>query len=363
MRTQVIRTPETKTHNLARRFAAASLVLGLLIPLAGSANASASARQHFDGAGAIEVCADRVWLANLNSVTEINEATGAVVRVLDAPSYDISNPVALGCGSDHLWVVDSKGDELTEINAKSGSLIRVVNSPSDGLDSPSAIAVGGSHVWVTNSADLPTPEGFTGNSVTELNASNASLVRVISDQKDKISYPDTVITLGSHVWVGNSLGNSLTELRSTNGSLVRIINIKGTRTTMGVAALNDAPQSLLVTGSNFLVETGNSVRELSGTNGTQLRDVTTVENHKNGYCAVAANSSDIWTATCATPGSVSEIDIASGASVRVTNAASDDLGDGQGIALSTRDVWISSSTYGTVTELDIQTGELVKVIK
>jgi hypothetical protein len=218
-------------------------------------------------------------------------------------------------------------------------------------------------VWITNGADVPTPAGFTGNSVTELNASNGSLVRVISDPKDKISYPDSVIVLGSHVWVGNSLGNSLTELRSSNGSLVRVVIIKGKSATVGVGALNDSPQSLSATGSNFLVVTGNSVRELSGTNGTQLRNVTTVENHKDGYCAVAANSSDVWTATCATPGSVSEINIASGARVRVINAASDDLGEGQGIAFSARDVWVSSSTYGSVTELDTATGALVRLIK
>jgi len=251
----VIRTPETKTHNLARRFAAASFVLGLLIRslaprmrqrlLVNTSTAQAQSKCAPIGCG---------WPTS-NSVTEINEATGAVVRVLDAPSYDISNPVALGWCSDHLWVVDSKGDELTEINAKSGSLIRVVNSPSDGLDSPSAIAVGGSHVWGHQQRGLADSRRFHRELGDRTHASNASLVRVISDQKDKISYPDTVITLGSHVWVGNSLGNSLTELRSTNGSLVRIINIKGTRTTMGVAALNDAPQSLLVTGSNFLVET------------------------------------------------------------------------------------------------------------
>jgi hypothetical protein len=360
-------------RTLARRSVAASIAIGLLISFSSTANASASAHQHFDNPGPIAVCADRVWVINLsnNSVTEINETSGAVIQVLDSSSFDFAEPVALGCGRDHLWVVSrgataGEGVAVTEINATSGRLIRVVSNPSDEFDSPDAIAVGGSHVWITNGATPAQPPAFggaTGNSVTELNASNGSLVRVISNPKDKFSYPDAVTTLGPHVWVGNSLGNSLTELRSSNGSLVRVVIIKGKSATVGVGALNDSPQSLSATGSNFLVVTGDSVRELSGTNGRQLRNVTTVGNHKNGYCAVAANSSDVWTAACATPGSVSEINIVSGTRIRVVNAASDDLGQGQGIAFSARDVWVASWHYSVVVELDMTTGSLIRLIK
>jgi hypothetical protein len=369
----MIGTREDMTRTLARLFVAASLAVGLVISFAGSANASTSAHHHFDNPGPMAVCADRVWVINLsnNSVTEINETSGAVIHVLDSSSFDFAEPVALGCGGDHLWVVSRRGvagqgGAVTEINAVSGHLIRVVSNPAYEFDSPNAIAVGGSHLWITNGATPAQPPAFggaTGNSVTELNASNGSLVRVIRDPKDKISYPDAVVLLGSHVWVGNSLGNSVTELRSSDGSLVRVIAIKGARATVGAAALNDSPQSLLVTGSNFLVETGNSVRELEGTNGSQLRDVTTFKNPKNGYCAIAANSSDVWTATCAASGSVSEIDIATGDRVRVINAASDDLGQGQGIAFSPGDVWVASWYRSVVVELDMTTGALVRLIR
>jgi hypothetical protein len=360
-------------RTLVRRLVATSLAIGVLSSFSGTANGSASARHHFDNPGPIALCADRVWVINLsnNSVTEINETTGAVIQVLDSSAFAFAEPVALGCGGDHLWVVSQgalagKGDAVTEINATSGHLIRVVSNPANEFDSPDAIAAGGSHVWITNGATPAQPPAFggaTGNSVTELNASNGSLVRVISDPKDKFSYPDAVITLGTHVWVGNSLGNSLTELRSSNGSLVRVVKIKGPRATKGVGSLNDSPQSLSVTGSNFLVQTGNSVRQLSGTKGTQLRDVTTVAKPKNGYCAVAANGADVWTATCAVPGSVSEINIASGARVKVINAASDDLGQGQGVAFTARDVWVASWYYSAVVELDMTTGSLVRLIK
>jgi hypothetical protein len=208
----------------ARRFIATSLALGLLISFSGSANASASVRRHFDGPGPIVLCADRVIKAT-NSLTEIDETSSAVVRVLDSSAFDFTRPVALGCGDDHLWVVDQLGNAVTEINAKTGRLLRVVQNPSDGSDYPNAIAVGRSHVWITNGSPTPTqptPMGNAGNSVAELNVANGSLVRVINDAKEQISVPDAVMILGSHVWVGNSVGNALVELRSPNGTLVHV---------------------------------------------------------------------------------------------------------------------------------------------
>lgn len=83
-------------RTLARRFVAASFTFGLLISISGATNAYASAR-HFDGPDEVAACAGRVWVSNSdNSLTEIDEASGAVVRVLNPSTYDFSDPVALG---------------------------------------------------------------------------------------------------------------------------------------------------------------------------------------------------------------------------------------------------------------------------
>ncbi len=62
------------------------------------------------------------------------------------------------------------GDSVTELNAYNGSLIRVVRSKSDGFSAPTGIAGGGSGIWITNQ---------WSNTVTELKAANGSLERVI----------------------------------------------------------------------------------------------------------------------------------------------------------------------------------------
>jgi DNA-binding beta-propeller fold protein YncE len=77
----------------------------------------------------------------------------------------LTNPVAFP-----LWVTNFAGNSITELNASNGSLVRVTNAAADGFNSPGVVAVGGTRVWVANSL---------GNSVTELNASNGSLVRAI----------------------------------------------------------------------------------------------------------------------------------------------------------------------------------------
>jgi hypothetical protein len=48
--------------------------------------------------------------------------------------------------------------------------VRIINAKAEGLNGPQAMAVSESHLWLTN---------FNFESVTELNAGDGSLVRVI----------------------------------------------------------------------------------------------------------------------------------------------------------------------------------------
>ena len=71
------------------------------------------------------------------------------------------------------------------------------------------------HVWVANWGD---------NSVTELNAKDGSLVKVLSASSYGFNYPIAITSdnLG-HVWVVNVVGSSVTELNAKDGSLVQIV--------------------------------------------------------------------------------------------------------------------------------------------
>ena len=85
----------------------------------------------------------------------------------------------------------------------------------------------GAHVWVVNGA-VGTPDGQRGDTVTELNTSDGSLVRVIRLNNGEFSDPDQVVSDGVDVWVTDQgggtgqLGNVI-ELNASSGTVVRII--------------------------------------------------------------------------------------------------------------------------------------------
>ena len=88
-----------------------------------------------------------MWVPDGDSdaVTEINAATGALIRVIDAPEYQFSGPDAIAAAGDGVWVVNVDGGSVTEINAATGALVRVISSVTN---VPFAIAADQSGVWL-----------------------------------------------------------------------------------------------------------------------------------------------------------------------------------------------------------------------
>jgi len=86
----------------------------------------------------------------------------------------------------------------------------------------------GTHVWVVNGADDYRGR-MHGDSVTELNASNGSLVRVILLHRGIYSDPYGLVSNGTDVWVtdvgGGEDGYSsiVLELSAATGAVVRTI--------------------------------------------------------------------------------------------------------------------------------------------
>ncbi|MBW4079561.1 MAG: hypothetical protein HIU84_13870 [Acidobacteria bacterium] len=175
-----------------------------------------------------------------DSVIELNAGSGSLVRVINAKAGDFNLPSALAMRNSKVWVTSAVGPVATTplangasnfpggsvsvLTARSGSLVRVITTATDAFYGPAGIAVGHSHVWVTNG---------TGGTITELNASNGALVRVIKVKALEYGSPSTVIVRGSRVWVLDSAvllsgqsdvwGGAVTELNASNGSLRRII--------------------------------------------------------------------------------------------------------------------------------------------
>jgi 6-phosphogluconolactonase (cycloisomerase 2 family) len=137
-----------------------------------------------------------------------------MVRVVSGSSYAFDSPSALTSDGTHLWVANFYGmtqhggtlaSSVTELNLSDGSLVRVLSASSYAFDAPWSLASDGAHLWVAN---------YNGNSLTELNLSNGSLVRVLSDSSYCFNGPSALTSVGAHLWVANSGygASSVTEL-------------------------------------------------------------------------------------------------------------------------------------------------------
>jgi hypothetical protein len=60
-----------------------------------------------------------------------------------------------------MWVANENGNSVTELKASDGSLVQTLSSGSYGFNSPQGVAFDGSHIWVAN---------WNSASVTEVNA-------------------------------------------------------------------------------------------------------------------------------------------------------------------------------------------------
>jgi hypothetical protein len=208
-----------------------------------------------------------------------------------------------------LWVVNEGGNSLTELNASNGSFIQVVNAPADMFYNPNAIAVSGSDIWVTsdgvNSIDfVSTPEEL----VTELNASDGSLVRVINAPADGFS-PWAIAVSGAHVWVANTvmtgsgssgkLMGTFTELNASDGSLVRVINTPGVNIQGGMVTNGSDLLVSAVNMNNATNQSYNSVYEYNMLSGSLVHVVHPETSTTFGFqvqAGLAISGSHLWVA-------------------------------------------------------------------
>ena len=137
-------------------------------------------------------------------------------KVFAASSYNFDDPSALAYDGTHLWVANSAGNSVTELNAADGGVVRVLSGSSYNFDDPSALVYDGRDVWVANSA---------GNSVTELSAGDGGVVRLLSASAYAFDQPDALAYDGTHLWIadrGSSAG-SITKVNAADGSLVQVV--------------------------------------------------------------------------------------------------------------------------------------------
>ncbi len=161
--------------------------------------------------------------------------------VVYGAQYQFNDPSALAADGGDLWVANAAGNSLTEVDAADGSLVRTVSGASYGFDQPEALLMSGGDLWVANAA---------GDSLTEVDASDGSLVRTVSGASYQFNSPDALAFDGSNLWVANADGNSLTELDASDGSLVRTVS--------GASYMFGSPDALAFDGNHIWVSNGDA---------------------------------------------------------------------------------------------------------
>jgi DNA-binding beta-propeller fold protein YncE len=291
-----------------------------------------------------------VWVANLasNTVTELNTSDGSVVQVLSAKDYGFDAPRAIAVAGAHVWVANADSSTVTELNASDGSLVQIV--PSKYFAGPDAIAVSGYDVWITNDG------GNGGASVTELNALTGQPVhQPFGNASYHFNQPDAIALDGVHVWVASFCANAVTEMNASDGSVVQVLSGRGF----------DRPRAIAVAGSHVWVANSSSstVTELNARDGSLVQIVPS--QYFAGPDAIAVSGTNIGVVNGGSIGgaSLTELNAQTGSLVRAPidgSAYQFDLP--WALAVDGVHAWIANSGSSTVTEINISDSSLAQIL-
>ena len=340
------------------------------------------------GSNTLTAVGSRVWVAineesptkNVYAVTELNASNGSLIRVIknklgsviqsgkNQGTGDLTVPGWMTVSGSHLWVTDDQYWRVTELNAASGSLVRVIDSKADKFADPGPIAVSGGHVWVIN--------GRTGtNSVTELNATNGSLVRVLNSKAYGFDDPGAIAVSSGRVFVLNADGDSITEINASNGSLVRIFNAHA-----GCCAFSQSfewaePVALAVNGTHLWIgdehdyangsTSSTSIVELNTKSGSLIRIIKVRTDDLSITRAMDVSRGRVWIEDGSN--AITELNASNGSLVRVISTKLDPKGfnSSDGMAVEGDFVYvlnIYSGQRGSVTVINVSNGKIVRVI-
>jgi len=137
-----------------------------------------------------------------NSVTEFKVLGNKKVRSIHRAKYRFADPIALASSAGDLFILNAAGT-VTEIAIQSGRLVGIVAGSKYGFDDPTGLAIADGLVFVANSA---------ANSVTVFSATSRALIAVLTDPSFGFNTPTGVAFDGSDVWVTDQGDESVTEL-------------------------------------------------------------------------------------------------------------------------------------------------------
>ncbi len=330
----------------------------VVVSLAGSpVSAGQLPLANFRGPTGIATCGSRVWVTNAtgNSVTEFTASNGGYARTISDGSTSPSEPMGIASDGTDLWVANLSSDSVAEFDCGTGQLTRTIYVGD--LNSPVAVAVGAGKVWIASQAHRDDVAGnviTNTSSVTSYSARSGALDHsVLGTSTNDLNGSSGVAVASGNVWVTNANGNSVTELNATNGRVVRVIDAR--------AGSFNWPMGVTSTGGDLWVENlyGNSLTEIKESTGAVMRIIT--GDGLNGPSALCVLGTRIWV-TNLFGNSVTELNARDGSLVRIITARSDGFSAPMGISGAGSSLWVANQWGDTVTELTASSGALERII-
>ncbi|HEV3313258.1 MAG TPA: hypothetical protein VG815_22335 [Chloroflexota bacterium] len=346
----------------------ASVLLTGCLATTGTAGASPAYTPRFAEPTTLTADGTHVWVLNGvgRTVTELDAATGATVRVIGGQQYHLVQPTAIVAGGGHVFVTDaatpryrygSKG-AVTEIDASTGKLVRVLQGAPYNFLTPSVALSNGVRVWIANHIE---------GTVDVLGARSGKLISIIGGPKQvSLDEPSGLAIDASHIWITGIVEDArgepavLNELTKYGSKPLR--RIPGSNRTFTSA------QQVVSDGTHVWFSGGPqrnkwNLTEVSATTGNVIGHSTTPLANAS-VDGLVLNQHHVWVLYVSGASSqLQELNSPTGAIMRTKSGAVYGFDEPDGLASDGRHLWVSNYQANDVIEIDAQTGNLVRTVR
>jgi hypothetical protein len=214
---------------------------------------------------------------DLERVASLNWWGGAYI----GGSYGFNQPDGIAFDGTHLWVTNSSGDTVTEFNSSDGSLVQNIGPTPYGFSQPDGIAFDGiTDLWVTN---------FAGASVTEISMFDGSHEQTLSASKYGFNDPAGIASDGTNMWVANYGNSSVTEF-APDGTLVRTLTDSSYEFSNPDGVASDGTHVWVTNRAN------NTVTEINASDGSLVQVLKGSSYQFDQPVAIAFDGTHMWVA-------------------------------------------------------------------
>jgi hypothetical protein len=348
------------TRPLTTITAALTIVLASLAAL-GPKTAAFATTPSFSTPYSVVIAGGNLWVTNpaSNSVTQVRQSSGTVVKIFSSRAYHFFYPESIVTNGSSIFVLSSLPGRVTQMNAATGKLIRVFANRSFKMVGFDNIAAGGAYLWVAGQ--------FT---INQFNIKTGKLIRAIPSKNygafSNIVATPTDVYATANTATSPQVSGSVYDFSATTGRLLHTI-----------AYLPEGfwgVSKITLQGSTIYAVNNPSPNPnyVPGTTLPQFATITKIDTStdtvvatedlapSSGFFGIAADSSNLWIGqfgtntlwSAATSLSNPPVSYAVGGSLNHPIALADDG----------TNLWVLNQGSSTLVELNAATGALITTI-